>query len=52
MASLQVIAQLQNGALPSLASDPETVIQFATHVAVLMLSDDNVSSEILVISPK
>jgi len=47
-----VIGQLQSGALPSLASDPETVIQFATHVAVLMLSDDNVSSEILVITPK
>jgi len=47
-----VIGQLKSGNLPSLASDPETVIQFATHVAVLMLSDDNVSSEILVISPK
>jgi hypothetical protein len=47
-----VIEKLSAGNFPELKDDPEAVVQFATHVAVLMLSDDNVSSEILVIIPK
>merc|ERR1711865_688980 len=42
-------AALGQGCLGSLSSNPQAVCEFATHVAVIMLSDDNVSAEVLVV---
>jgi len=41
-----------NGRIPPLREDPQSAVEAAVHTAVVLLSDDNVTAEVVVVVPK